>query len=220
MEIKSKNITPVLVILYLLPWGIQCLVNTFMPIYVASLPYGDATCVSQVIAVGAVITVISQLIWSKWADHSKNKSDILCLSLVLLGGVSLVFLKPDISKIMLMVIVILFYSAYLPHQPIIDTIVSEKYMQTNHSFGWYRSFASFGFAAMGIVYAFLPGRTANSFFIYVCIRKEFAIINNDAASGILSRFIPKRYSIDTLNFRLRMLHLKAALIVFLIMCIC
>ncbi len=86
MEIKSKNITPVLVILYLLPWGIQCLVNTFMPIYVASLPYGDATCVSQVIAVGAVITVILQLIWSKWVDHSKNKSDILCLSLVLLGG--------------------------------------------------------------------------------------------------------------------------------------
>lgn len=87
-----------------------------------------------------------------------------------------------------MVIVILFYSAYLPYRPIIDTIVSEKYLQTNHSFGWYRSFASFGFAAMGIVYAFLPGRTANSFFIYVCI---MAFLSAAAAKMIVAEPVLK-----------------------------
>ena len=86
---KNKRITFALIALYFLPWGIQYLINNFMSVYVASLPFATEKTVGEVIGLGAIITCISQTVWPYFAGKAKNKSNVLCLSLVLLAGISL-----------------------------------------------------------------------------------------------------------------------------------
>ena len=81
----QKNLTFPLMMLYLVPWGIQCIIGNFMPVYVASLPFATEKTVGEVAALGAVITMISQVVWTKFADKSKNKNNVLVLSLILLA---------------------------------------------------------------------------------------------------------------------------------------
>ena len=122
----SRRLPVFLTALYLLPWGIQCLVNNFIPVYVASLPFATAQTVGDVVGLGAVITVFSQLLWSFFAGKAKNKSNVLALSLLLLGIFSLLFLIKGITKPLLFLFVTLFYSSYMAHQPLIDTIAPKS----------------------------------------------------------------------------------------------
>ncbi len=166
---NNKRITLTLIVLYLLPWGMQCLINNFMSVYVASLPFATEKTVGEVIGLGAIITCISQTVWPYWAGKSKNKSNVLCLSLVMLTAVSLLFLNGAMTKVILFATVVLFYSCFMVHQPLIDTICSEIHYKTRFSFGFFRSFASLGFGVMGIVLAFLPNDNPKIFFVYIAI---------------------------------------------------
>ncbi len=172
----SKKLSVTLAALYLLPWGIQCLVNNFIPVYVASLPFATAQTVGDVVGLGAVITVFSQLFWSFLAGKAKNKSNVLALSLLLLGAFSLLFMFDGITKPLLFFFVILFYSSYMAHQPLIDTIASENYAKTRFSFGFYRSFASLGYALMAILLALLPNDDASLFFLYAAILAAVSLV--------------------------------------------
>ncbi|MBO5755693.1 MAG: MFS transporter [Clostridia bacterium] len=172
----SRRLPVFLTALYLLPWGIQCLVNNFIPVYVASLPFATAQTVGDVVGLGAVITVFSQLLWSFFAGKAKNKSNVLALSLLLLGIFSLLFLIKGITKPLLFLFVTLFYSSYMAHQPLIDTIVSENYAKTRFSFGFYRSFASLGYALMAILLALLPNGDTSLFFLYAAILAAVSLV--------------------------------------------
>lgn len=152
---KSKRITLALIVLYFLPWGIQYLINNFMSVYVASLPFATEKTVGEVIGLGAIITCISQTVWPYFAGKAKNKSNVLCLSLMLLAGISLLFLNGAMTKPVLLVCVVLFYSCFMVHQPLIDTICSEIYQKTDFKFGFFRSFASLGYGIVGVVLMFL-----------------------------------------------------------------
>lgn len=165
---NSKRTTAALTLLFLLPWGIQFLVGNFLSIYVASLPFASEQTIGMVISLGSVVTMISQFLWTRQADRAKNKSTVLALSLVLLAACSALFLILEVhSEWLLLILVVLFYSCYMTHQPLIDTIASETYSATNHAFGWFRSFASLGYGCMGIFFLILPHKTPNTFFLYV-----------------------------------------------------
>lgn len=171
----QKNLTFPLMMLYFVPWGIQCIIGNFMPVYVASLPFATEKTVGEVVALGAVITMISQVVWTKFADKSKNKNNVLVLSLILLAAFSGLFLIEGITKPILFIFVILFYSCYMTHQPLIETIAYENYSATKHSFAWFRSFASFGYAFIGLLITVLPKDNPKNFFIYSGILAILAV---------------------------------------------
>ena len=166
---KNKRITFALIALYFLPWGIQYLINNFMSVYVASLPFATEKTVGEVIGLGAIITCISQTVWPYFAGKAKNKSNVLCLSLVLLAFISLLFLNGAMTKLVLFGCVVLFYSCFMVHQPLIDTICSEIHHKTGLGFGFFRSFASLGFGLFGVILMFLPHDDPKVFFVYIAI---------------------------------------------------
>ena len=172
----KRKLTVSLTALYLLPWGMQCLINEFMSVYVSSLDFATPKTVGEVIGLGAIITAISQLIWGYFASKAKRKNLVLSLSLILVTAFSLLFLIPDITKLKLMLFVILFYSCYMAHQPLIDTIASESYMQSSHSFGFFRSFASLGYAIMGLLLVILPTDNPALIFLYTGILAALTLI--------------------------------------------
>lgn len=172
-----------LIALYLLPWGIQCLINNFMPVYIASLPFATERTVGEMVGLGAVITAVSQLAWAFFAGKSRNKSNVLALSLLFLSGFSMLFLTENMTYTRLLIFVILFYSCYMAHQPLIDTIASENFTKTKHSFGFFRSFASLGYALMGFVFTFLPNENPKIFFLYTAILSFLSLVFSKTVSA-------------------------------------
>ena len=104
-----KNITLSLAALYLFPWGIQCLADNFISVYTERLPFATAGTVGNVAAIGAVVTMVSQLIWTGAAGKAKDKCSVLSVSLILLAAFSLLFLIGGITKPLLYLFVFLFY---------------------------------------------------------------------------------------------------------------
>lgn len=166
---KNKKLTFSLLGIYMLPWGIQYLINNFMSVYVASLPFGNEKTIGEILAIGAVVTCISQAIWSYFAGKAKNKANVLCMSLVFLTAISLIFLKSGMNKPLLYISVVLLYSCFMAHQPLVETICTEVHQQTSLSFGFFRSFASLGYAIAGIVLLFLPHKNPSLIFVYSAI---------------------------------------------------
>ena len=151
----QKRISFALIGLYLFPWGMQVLVDNFISVYTGSLPFATEKTVGEVGAIGAIVTMLAQLIWTRAAGRTKDKSNALTLSFVLVAVFASMFLIFDVTKPLLFLFVTLFYSCYMTHQPLIDTIASDNYGKTGRPFGWFRSFASFGYAAMGFLFTFL-----------------------------------------------------------------
>ena len=180
----NKKTSAVLVALFLLPWGMQCLVSNILPIYVASLPFASESTVGLVTGIGALITMLSQFVWASIADRSKRKSRVLCTSLLIVTAASALFLAVPVTNIViLLVLTVLFYSSYMTHQPLIDTIGAEQYSQTKHPFSWFRSFASLGYGCMELLYILLLLLNDNNGLIFLYI----AILA--LASAVISLFV-------------------------------
>lgn len=182
----SRKTTVCLSAIYLFPFALQCFVNNLMPIYVSSLGFATEKTVGEVAGVGAIMTAISLLVWSFFAGRARKKSRVLALSLGLVFATSLLFLLKDMTYIKLMIFVVLFYSCYMSHQPIVDTIVSESYTRTKHSFAFFRAFASLGYAAAGLLIAILPNDNPTLFFAYIAVLAIvsliFALLHRDEKS--------------------------------------
>lgn len=179
---NQKKLTFTFIILYLLPWGMQCLVDNFIPVFVNSLSFASEKTVGQVTAIGAIATMITQLLWTAPADKAKNKGNVLAFSLVLLAISSSLFVFVEQSIISLFAITILFYSCYMVHQPLIDSIVGESYEKTGKPFGFFRSFASLGYALTGLLFGFVNHQSPKSFFYYVIALSLLSII--------VAKFVP------------------------------
>ncbi|MBE7043221.1 MAG: MFS transporter [Ruminococcaceae bacterium] len=173
---NQKKLTYTFIALYLLPWGMQCLVDNFIPVFVNSLSFTTEKTVGQVTAIGAIVTMITQLLWTSSADKAKNKGTVLAFSLVLLAISSTLFVFVKQNMTTLFAITILFYSCYLVHQPLIDSIVGESYEKTGKSFGFLRSFASLGYALTGLLFGFVNHQSSKSFFYYVIALSLLSII--------------------------------------------
>lgn len=166
---RSKKVTFALSGMYLFSWGIQYLINNFMPVYVASLPFSTDKTVGEVLAIGAIVTCISEAVWSYIAGKAKNKANVFFVSLIMLIATSLLFLYKGMTKPLLYICVVLLYGVYMVHQPLTDTICSEIHHQTKFSFGFFRSFASLGYALTGFVLVILPNENPTSIFVYTAV---------------------------------------------------
>ena len=180
---KQKRISVILAVMFLFPWGMQFLMENFLSIYIHNLPYGTDKLIGQIQALGAIITMISQFLWTRLADKTGKTDKILVITLILLSVFSIPFLNLNISKTMLFISIILFYSCYMCHQPLIDAIASKEHEKTKFSFGFFRSFASLGFGLMGIVLVLFPSNSNNIFFVYVIILA--------LSTAITTLFLPK-----------------------------
>lgn len=164
-----NKITIILGFLYLLPWGIQCLVNNFMPVYLAELPFATEKIVGYIMAFSSVVTVVSQMVWARIADKSKNKSKVLMWSLIGITCFSMLFTFKNISLPLIFVMIFLFYSCYMVHQTLIDTIAVENEKNLRMSFGGIRSFASLGYALAGFAFGLAGQKSAGAIFYYVAV---------------------------------------------------
>lgn len=177
--------------IYLFPFALQCFVNNLMPIYVASLDFANEKTVGSVAGLGAIMTAVSLLVWSFFTGRARRKGRVLVLSMALVFATSLLFLLKDVTYARLMVFVVLFYSCYMSHQPIVDTIVSESYMRTKHSFAFYRAFASLGYAAAGLLIAIIPADNPRLFFVYIAalalISLLFAAFHRDEEATVTEK---------------------------------
>lgn len=173
---KNRKMTLSLLGMYLFLWGIQYLINNFMPVYVASLPFSTDKLIGEIMAIGAIVTCISQTVWPYIAGKAKNKADVLCVSLVLLTATSLLLLNSGMTKLFLYISVVLFYSCFMVHQPLVDTICTEVHQQTKFSFGFFRSFASLGYAVTGVVLVILPHENPTSIFVYSAILAAVSVV--------------------------------------------
>lgn len=166
---KSKKITVALLGMYMFSWGIQYLINNFIPVYVSSLPFATEKTVGEVLAIGAIVTCISQIVWPYIAGKAKNKANVFFTSLILLIAFCTLFLNNAMTKPLLFVCVVLLYSVLMVHQPLTDTICTEIHQQTKFSFGFFRSFASLGYALTGFVLVILPHEDPTSVFVYTAV---------------------------------------------------
>ena len=189
---KFIKTTLPLTLLYLLPWGIQCLVNNFMPVYLSSLPFATEKTVGYTVSLGAAVTMATQLAWAKAADQTGKKSGVLALSLLMLAVCSLPFLIGGMTEARLYLMIVLFYSCYMAHQPLIDTIAAENCQNTGLAFGRLRSFASLGYALCGLMFGLAAHRSANDFFVYVA---GLAVVSALAAKGMPEQ--PRAYGPHT-----------------------
>ena len=177
----QKRLTGILILLYTLPWGLQCIVNNFMSVYVASLPFSTEQTVGNVMAFGSAVIMLSQLVWAKIASRSTNKFKILTLSLLLIVLFSLPFLYMKMNLPLLYIAVFLFYFCFMVHQPLIDSITAENADKLTLPFGAIRSFASFGFALAGLILGVVGFKSAKDIFYYVAIIAGVSAIISMAA---------------------------------------
>ena len=165
----NKRLTWTLVLLYALPWGIQCIVNNFMSVYVASLPFSTEQTVGNVMAFGSAVTMLSQLVWARIAYRSANRFNILAISLLLIVVFSVPFLYMDMNLPLLYIAVFLFYFCFMVHQPLIDSITAENTDKLSLPFGAVRAFASFGFALAGLTLGVVGFKSSNDIFYYIAV---------------------------------------------------
>ena len=177
----QKRLTGILILLYTLPWGLQCIVNNFMSVYVASLPFSTEQTVGSVMAFGSAVIMLSQLVWARIASRSANKFRILTMSLLLIVLFSLPFLYIKMNLPLLYIAVFLFYFCFMVHQPLLDSITAENTDKLVLSFGAIRSFASFGFALAGLILGVVGFKSAKDIFYYVAIIAGVSAIISMAA---------------------------------------
>lgn len=159
--------TIVLCLLYLIPWGVQSLINNFMPVYLAELPFTNEEIIGYIMAFSSVVTIVSQMVWARVADKSKNKNIVLMWSLIGVTAFALMFTLKNVSLPLVCILVFLFYSCYMVHQTLIDTIAVEQQSNLKLPFSTVRSFASLGYALSGMVFGLAGQKSAGAIFYFV-----------------------------------------------------
>lgn len=159
--------TIILCFLYLVPFGIQCLVNNFVPVYLAELPFTNEHIIGYIMAFASVVTIVSQMVWARIADKSKNKNFVLMWSLIGVTAFALMFTLKNVSLLTVCILVFLFYSCYMVHQTLIDTIAVEQEKKLKVPFSAVRSFASLGYALAGIIFGLAGQQSASSIFYFI-----------------------------------------------------
>jgi len=187
-----RRFTGTLILLYALPWGLQCIVNTFMSVYVSSLPFSTEKTVGNVMAFGSAVTMLSQLVWSKIAYRCKNRFVLLFLSLLLIVLFCLPFLLVKMRLPLLYASVFLFYFCFMVHQPLLDAITTENAERLTLSFGAVRSFSTFGYALAGLICGVAGFATATDIFYYIGILAGISAILSLTAPKETRQVKPKR----------------------------
>ena len=176
-----------LILTYIFLWGMQ-FSGTLFSIFIDSLPFTTAETIANISSVNSVVIMLSQFAWTKVADRTRNKTNLIALSLFMIIFSSITFYFCELNIVLLYVLVIIYNAAFCAHTPLIDTVTAEHTRTAKRPFAFYRSFGTLGYALIGIVFALIPNMEAKGGFIFMA---AFAVL-----SIISSRFIGIRSEIS------------------------
>lgn len=134
-------------------FGSTALVISYFPLYYKSIGFSSAQ-IGYLYAIGPLISMFSNMIWSYASDKYRTIKRIL--TLLLIGQLVLLLLLWQVSGFALVFTVIsLFYFFYYPVYPLADTMAIQTAQRYGRSFTVIRVFGSLG-------YAFLHSRSGMS----------------------------------------------------------
>ncbi|GJM78464.1 hypothetical protein HMSSN139_09600 [Paenibacillus sp. HMSSN-139] len=128
-------------------YGTSVLVSSYFPLFYAQLGFSTSQ-IGLLYALGPMISLVSNLLWSLASDRYQTIKKILLILLV--GQIALTFiLSASTTFSIIMAVITVFYFFFYPVFPLSDTIVISTAKQHGIHFISIRLFGSFG-------YAFLP----------------------------------------------------------------
>ncbi|AZK48017.1 MFS transporter [Paenibacillus lentus] len=134
-------------------YGTSALVASYFPLFYADLGF-SRTQIGYIYAVGPMISLISNLLWSYASDRYRTIKKIL---FILLTGQLLMsfFLSTSTQFSVIMLIITLYYSFFYPVLPLTDSIAISTANRHNKNFLSIRIFGSIGFAVFALLIGYV-----------------------------------------------------------------
>ena len=118
--------------------------STFVPKYYGEIGLTDGR-IGVISAVAAFIALGAQPLWGTLADRSKAMRSVLAAALAL-SGVACFFVRPASGSFPLLLVVVTLYSTFwLPAMPVGNAIAIEYTARTGHNFGPVRMMGTIGY---------------------------------------------------------------------------
>ena len=172
----SKKTDVSLILTYIFLWGMQ-FSGTLFSIFVDELPFTTAETIANISTINSVVIMLSQLLWTRTADRMRNKTNLISISLILVIFSCVFFYFSELNIVLLYLLAIIYTAAFCAHTPLIDTVTAEHSRSSNQPFAFYRAFGTFGYALIGIIFAFIPGMDARYGFIFMAAFAALSIIS-------------------------------------------
>lgn len=134
-------------------YGTIVLVTSYFPLYYAQLGFSNSQ-IGLLYALGPMISLVSNLLWSLVSDRFRTIKKILLI--LLIGQISLTFiLSVSTTFSVIMAVITIFYFFFYPVFPLSDTIVISTAKRQGLNFISIRVFGSFGFAAFALLIGYV-----------------------------------------------------------------
>lgn len=141
-------------------YGTSVLVSSYFPLFYAQLGFSNSQ-IGLLYALGPMISLLSNLLWSLASDRYRTIKRILLI--LLIGQIALTFvLSESASFSVIMAVITVFYFFYYPVFPLSDTIAISTAKQYGINFIAIRLFGSVGYAAFAIVIGYVLSRVGSS----------------------------------------------------------
>jgi len=134
-------------------YGTMVLVSTYFPLFYAKLGFSNSQ-IGVLYALGPMISLIANLLWSIASDKYRTVKKIMCI--LLIGQIIMSYiLSISTSFSMIMLIITIFYFFFYPVFPLSDTIAINAAKQHGKSFITVRIFGSIGYAFFALVIGYV-----------------------------------------------------------------
>ncbi|MDU2239055.1 MAG: MFS transporter [Paenibacillus sp.] len=148
-------------------YGTSVLVSSYFPLFYAQLGFSTSQ-IGLLYALGPMISLVSNLLWSLASDRYQTIKKILLILLV--GQIALTFiLSASTTFSIIMAVITVFYFFFYPVFPLSDTIVISTAKQHGIHFISIRLFGSFGYAFFALLIGYVLARIGSSNTMWVSI---------------------------------------------------
>lgn len=148
-------------------YGTTVLVSSYFPLFYSQLGFSSSQ-IGLLYALGPMISLFSNLLWSLLSDRYRTVKRILII--LYLGQIALTFILSESTNFsMIMAVITLFYFFYYPVMPLTDTIAIATAQKQQVNFISIRLFGSFGFAFFAIVIGYVLTKVGASNTMWVSI---------------------------------------------------
>lgn len=148
-------------------YGISVLVFSFFPLFYRSLGFTNSQ-IGYLYAIGPMISLFSNLLWSMISDRYRTIKRILIILLVGQLTLSMV-LSASNSFVSILVVIMMFYFFYYPIYPLADTMAITTAKEHGRNFTVIRIFGSLGFAVFAILIGYVLTALGTSWTIRISI---------------------------------------------------
>ncbi|MGG6313439.1 MFS transporter [Paenibacillus macerans] len=148
-------------------YGTSVLVSSYFPLFYAQLGFSNSQ-IGLLYALGPMISLVSNLLWSLASDRYRTIKKILLI--LLIGQIALTFiLSASTSFSVIMAVITVFYFFFYPVFPLSDTISISTAKQHGINFISIRLFGSFGYAVFALTIGYVLARVGSSNTMWVSI---------------------------------------------------